>query len=377
MLNHPWLNDEPEILQLLYWFVKRFQSNPERSNPPGKTLKLNFLPPTERSDQSWALFNKLTPELLEFKANKKSNPYDPIWAQVRVTCPLDNKDKLFQLLEVKPETSLQDWQNDLAIFNKNIEASLWNLEHLKNNPIYYPDKTNVELLQTLRHLSQHTLTDNTLRELSARYFWGDSKYLDTRQDWLQTLLPQLSILNRKVQVNFYLPEHYQRVLFIENLDTYHQVINSQIPQTENSAIVYTAGYKTSAQRIRHENGVSLHQSIHSSGTTAHFIDWWFNKNINDLSCYFWGDCDFSAMGILKALRNSFDNMQCWQPGYQPMLQKIINQQGHAISLRNKKGQNDPTQTGCHYADENVLPVLRQYQQFYDQEGVDLNSTAPR
>lgn len=55
-----------------------------------------------------------------------------------------------------------------------------------------------------------------------------------------------------------------------------------------------------------------------------------------------------------------------------MQQQVEAGNAHSVLLRDKSGQNDPVHTGCDYADNVILPMLRQYQIRFDQEGIDLN-----
>lgn len=73
----------------------------------------------------------------------------------------------------------------------------------------------------------------TLRQLSARSFWGNSKVLDDRLDLVTGLFPDLEILGRSVPVNVFLPETYAGVLFIENQDTYAQLP----PDNQSTAVL--------------------------------------------------------------------------------------------------------------------------------------------
>lgn len=82
---------------------------------------------------------------------------------------------------------------------------------------------------------------------------------------------------------------------------------------------------------------------------------------------FWGDLDWSGMGILRAMRQSFPAIEAWPKGYEPMLHHLQNGQGHAPYEADKQGQNPVSSTGCPYADEQLVPALCGTGAFIDQE----------
>jgi hypothetical protein len=96
---------------------------------------------------------------------------------------------------------------------------------------------------------------------------------------------------------------------------------------------------------------------------------WFDGDSHS-ACYFWGDLDYSGMGILSSLRLVFTAMQAWQPGYQPMLAALAD--GHRAEDANKERQVPIQHTGCPYADEQLIPAINREQRFLDQEWVDLD-----
>lgn len=208
--------------------------------------------------------------------------------------------------------------------------------------------------------------------MSARCFWGQSKFLDNREELLKTVFNNANIRPRPIMVNACLPEEITAVLFIENHDTYINAIRA-VPQPidfSHYALVYLSGFQGSAKRIREPSGVSLHfHSLSNSNEKAHFEDWWFEKKNEAWQSFFWGDLDYAGMGILKALRQRFSHTEAWQPGYDIMLEQIKAGQGHDAKLASKEEQRDPEQTGCHYADQVLLPALRQTDLFIDQEWV--------
>jgi hypothetical protein len=93
----------------------------------------------------------------------------------------------------------------------------------------------------------------------------------------------------------------------------------------------------------------------------------FGRSEAPLPAYFWGDLDHAGMRILTAMRMSFPELSAWQPGYAPMLDKLLAGEGHSPDAADKQGQRPISATGCKYADSQLLPVLQDKCAFVDQE----------
>jgi hypothetical protein len=118
--------------------------------------------------------------------------------------------------------------------------------------------------------------------------------------------------------------------------------------------------------VREREGVSLHyHGGPDEDLRQGFERWWLGQSPDDLPCHFWGDLDFSGMAILKTLRQRVPGTQSWQPGYKELLKRIA--QGHPAEAASKQEQVDPGTTGCPYADQVLLPALRQRGLCVDQE----------
>jgi hypothetical protein len=87
----------------------------------------------------------------------------------------------------------------------------------------------------------------------------------------------------------------------------------------------------------------------------------------DVPVYFWGDLDYSGMTILASLRSTFPSAQAWRPGYDPMLARLKNGDGHSPAESGKERQRVIEATGCVYADDHLIPALRATERFLDQE----------
>lgn len=142
-----------------------------------------------------------------------------------------------------------------------------------------------------------------------------------------------------------------------------------------SVLIYAAGFKGSAKRLRHRNGCRLYVRAHHGEALA--LDpsmtrgleavgaWLFGRS--DLSVHFFGDLDFAGMHILANLREVFGQARAWRQGYGELLGILTAGGGHVPEMAFKEHQIDPGHTGCEYADGELLTRLRQLGRFVDQE----------
>lgn len=255
-------------------------------------------------------------------------------------------------------------------------------EHLEGSPdakqvvgaycIELAGRSTAEVVQRLNDLHRFKDQPLLLREVSARLFWGMSKVLDGRQGLIAAVLgqPECPFPESPIQLLVQLPDGtLQGVLFIENQMSFEQAARSESARLEGIALAYASGFRGSAQRLRSAWGASVYYSPRgpvSAECRGAFESWLYSKE-ESLPAYFWGDLDWSGMGILKAMRTSFANMQAWPVGYSPMLQSVLDGHGHAPDEADKQGQVPMAFTGCTYADAQLVPALRSTGKFVDQE----------
>jgi len=132
------------------------------------------------------------------------------------------------------------------------------------------------------------------------------------------------------------------------------------------ALVYAAGFRGGAGRIREQGAALLHYSG-SNVEQTRFENWWFGEDyLSPGPLFFFGDLDYAGMAILAALRQRFGEVTAWEPGYAPLLERLQNGEGHLPEDADKQQQIDPGSTGCPYADTVLLPAMRRFG-FIDQE----------
>ncbi|WP_298453466.1 Wadjet anti-phage system protein JetD domain-containing protein [Acidovorax sp.] len=238
--------------------------------------------------------------------------------------------------------------------------------------IELPGRTMLEVVQRLNAMAALSGEPLLLREVSAKLFWGMSKVLDGRQGLVAAVLglPECPFPETPVQLLVQLPAGNLRgVLFIENQMSFEQAARSGSPLLEGIALVFASGFKGSALRLRSPAGASVfysHRGTLSADCREAFESWLFEYSLQ-VPTHFWGDLDWSGMGILRAMRATFPDITAWQPGYLPMLQSLVEGHGHAPIEAEKAGQIAVVSTGCAFSDSELIPALKATSRFVDQE----------
>lgn len=265
------------------------------------------------------------------------------------------------------------------------------LDYLLRNPLpWLADKAPVDAARVLNALAaacaaprepgqpQDTTQSERaryLRELSAMHFKGHSKVLDQRGELLRLLGgSEERFPEAPIQLLVSLPDAnahtlaFDDVLFIENLVSFERMSAQRLSPWARSALVFSAGFKGAARRLRQPQGTSLYwRGPPSQAAADAFTRCLLGSAQPAVPFGFYGDLDFAGMQILSQLRQSFAHCTAWQPGYAALASALQAGHGHAPQEAGKEAQTDPGQTGCPYADSTLLPLLRQYGTCMDQE----------
>ncbi len=365
-----WLNDEEELIALLHAALDRFDRQPaeERQRSIGLPAE-KFLTALARADasadQTWALVRDLERQgLLSIRAAKR-NAYDLEWQGAKLSFAPATETVLREWLQrERIEPAMLAWRRAVESLAQRFPQGI---DALLARRIAIPQRTPDEVVAALASIAA-VAGPVTLRQLSAFAFWGDSKVLDDRGELIATLFPRLEIRERAIVVSVHLPAACTGVLFIENQDTYVEATSGRPACTQQLALVYVAGFRGTASRIRSRAGARLH--FGGAGVDrwkTQFEGWWFEDGAFG-SGSFWGDLDFAGMQILKSLRERFGGLTAWQPGYGPMLMRLSGSHGRTAAQNERQAQVDPGMTGCNYADGTLLPAIRRYG-YLDQESM--------
>lgn len=249
------------------------------------------------------------------------------------------------------------------------------LDYLARNPMTQLESLSLdEAARSLTALMELCRSGRSmaLREASARVFQGRSKLLDNRDELLRLLGARPGqFFEPPIQLLLALPEAggFADALFIENLVTFERMADARAPAWQHSLLVYAAGFRGSARRLRSRPGCRLYLRTPSSSAGLPAIESWLFGAV-DMPVGFFGDLDFAGMQILARLREVFPHADAWQPGYRVLARLLAEGCGHLPDQASKGQQVDPGETGCCYADDELLPTMRQEGRFIDQEAFD-------
>lgn len=391
----PWLQDNQALQQLLHRFINKCEK-----------------PHTVQFQESVSA--KLIPELFDY-ANAES---EYLWSLIDLE--LHQKHKIIDHIKYrKVALHAEKYEKAILYFNANSEDLVrgWlQRPHRLPYPLQWREALN-EHPHFARTLLQHPLdikgltaaeiiagfmraydelnrldkasTKISLRGLSARCFWGDSKFLEQRRELIESIFDAAYrvIIPRARMLSAYVPPQLRELIFVENFDSFLSTVQAikNTPKKEFTAIVYSSGYLGSASTIR-EQGHSQFVTINSvdKSVLEAFQRWWFsaddtviktnndeknNTETNAVKSYFWGDFDYEGMRILKALRKNFPTTTAWKIGYDLILKYHAQGLGHSPELAGKELQKNPECCNCEYADHTLIPKLIKSQRFIDQEVV--------
>lgn len=353
-----WLQDEPEIRALLGAALDRFdqQSGEQRSRATFLQVRQHLTSLArgdEQADHAWELVLELARAGVLAVKQARRGSLDPDWHGAKLAFPPASEPVLRAWLQ-RPATAspMTRWRCALEeqahLFPAGHEALLTRRIALEGRS----DREVVAALARLGSIRQPA----TLRQLSTRIFWGDSKVLDDRGELIAALFPDLPIRERPIVIAVHLPARIEGVLFIENQDNYSAAIGGESIAGRDLAAVYLHGFRGTAARIRSRQGVHLHFGGEGIEERTRFENWWFEDALPLRPLFFWGDLDFASMQMLKSLRQRFGEMEAWRPGYQPMLADLAVSGGGNRPTGHR--QVDPGATGCAFADEVLLPAVR-------------------
>ena len=356
-----WLDEEAEISALLHAVLDRFDRQRGVDRLRRITLLAqDHLPSLGRAgaaaDQTWSLIQELARRGVLVIRKAAGNLYDDDWRAAKVTFAPAVEETLRVWLR-------RDWSEPAAmVWRRAIERHAPRFHDagaaLLVQRIVIENRSADDIVAALAAAADIRMP-MTLRQLSATSFWGDSKILDDRGELIAALLPHLKILERTLVIAVHLPERCQGVLFVENQDTYAAAAAGTPTEASEFALVYAAGFRGTAARVRNRLGAMLHYAGPGlRELAAHFDAWWYDRGPAFGPAWFWGDLDFAGMQILKSLRGRFEDLEAWPVGYEPLRVQLQVGGGHGTRADDSKGQVDPVLTGCPYADSVLLPAIR-------------------
>lgn len=359
-----WLAEEGWLRELLGWFLDRLDG--PRQRDVTRRIRKSTVPAlfrfSEDTHYRWRLIEQLAAEygIFSIDYDRRIDGHQERYENAQLRLHPDSEALLRDWLQrPRIDPALLAWQSALAHFSGHFADDG---AALLTSSLQYPDWETRELAAAFAAIAEHLDSGLSLREIAARCFRGDSKFLDGRQELLNKLYGAgvAAIPPRPLLLTAWAPPGFERLLVVENQDSFLRLVERPPP---GYALLYSGGFRASAQRLSsiHTRFAFLPGSD-SEGFQARWLD-------AALPTRFWGDLDFAGFGILKGLRQSLPTLRAWEPGYRPMLELLEHGGGHSAEQAHKTGQIDPVQTGCAYSDTTLLPALRQHQRFVDQEAV--------
>jgi len=242
---------------------------------------------------------------------------------------------------------------------------------LSFRPLFIQGKSHFDVIKKFDEWAIQSSHKGTSRQESSKCFWGLSKVFDNRED----IVDAFNLKAPLVMLNVYsFSKKITQVLFIENLDTFNAAIESDNPVFSGMAIIYSSGYKASAKRIRRRSGSRMffeQSCAFSSEGKDEFLSWFYQESTDELESFFWGDLDYSGIGILVSLKDRFPFISAWKPGYSPAVKLQEEGNAHTPKMAKKEGQCKVSSSDCDYADNILIKALDKFKTFVDQESVDI------
>ncbi len=362
-----WLDEEPTVLSLLDSFLHKLEKGHRLTmRVNSKTLPELFDPGSPDKQYLWSLLKTLNNEYHIFSIRYARNkPYQATYENAQLVFNPEKEELVREWLNrpaLDPYALV--WQDSLHKLKDQFED---HGQALAEQMIRLPDRGPEQTLRAFAKLNAELQKPVSLRTLSARCFWGDSKFLDQREGLIRQLFPSSShnLLPRPVLLSVALSESIKRVLFVENLETYLSLAGA-VPDT---TLIYSAGFHAASPHIR-EPGKAVFSYLSSTPSSPDFERWWYGDAPElHTKTRFWGDLDFAGMSVLMALKGVFPELACWKTGYLPLLERLEQGSGHDQESSGKERQQDPGITGDEFADLELLPAMRDAGAFVDQEAV--------
>lgn len=372
---------EPAVADVLNRLIDLVDRHPmaQRGRPPqlrlkpGKTPVFFDITATPDREFVWELLEAIA-KLRWIKLKKpgrRAADVPPYEAEPQIILTAEGEEVIREALD-RPAGQVS-WRAEwLAAVNEYFTLPEARLSGIQQHPIRVPGRSNREVLEQLVGLTKLEPT-LYLREASAAAFWGISKLLDARRGAITQLVGNPNAFPEKpVLINVHTPgPAWESVLFIENETTYHSAVKNRLPGVDPArlAVVWVSGFMGAARRLRTSEGVSMHVSLmsHPEGIERLVSAW--TDITSALETWFFGDLDFAAVEILRALREIFPGTRAWEPGYRVLLERAKRGESHGPDEDARKGEQ-PTfagETGCHFTDTRLLPFLNRCTRYVDQE----------
>lgn len=236
-------------------------------------------------EDSWKSLLELESELLGISRVKKNciNPWDN--AGVRL---LPQGERLIRKWMGRPiESTVEKCWRDLV--QASSDAFSGDTTLLENSVPLRHESEMIRVIEGYKQVGTMLTGEFYQTQVSANCFFGDSKFLEGKESLLQTLYPSYEdmVVQRKIVLNVSLPKKIESVLFVENLDVFTYLVQSEKAKgaVRNIALIYSSGFKACAKRGRTQGAISF---FYAGVTTQEEKDQFENEWYNDgwLICFY-------------------------------------------------------------------------------------------
>jgi hypothetical protein len=154
------------------------------------------------------------------------------------------------------------------------------------------------------------------------------------------------------------------------MDTFVAASDGRIPGVEGFTVLYALGFIGASSRIR-SAGMARFFWSSSSPPDPHWIDQfmkgWRGETAMPIPIFYFGDLDPAGLRIFAQMRTTFPEIGPWKSGYQLLINRLIEGEGHSLDESGKEQQGRIIRTGCPWMDQEVIPVMEDTDLCVDQE----------
>jgi hypothetical protein len=368
---------EPLVHRVLTRVIDRLDAQPssDRTHSIRVNLDATIAPEIHQAESltaravAWASIDGIVAAdwaILDYRKHRKYGSREEREPYLDFRWPDAVEDLLRERLGRPRKTASYGMQWRTLLANTNLALSQDALAKLAATPIEISGRSSDDVFT--RFLSIRALADQPLllREVASRVFWGLSKTLDGRADAVAALLgcDECPFPEQPIVLNVHITVPPKAFLFVENHVAFERLKSRS--DFGDLALIFSSGFRGAAARLRKTGGCSVYYSRASTPEAiVAFESVLFSTT--EISVFFWGDLDYSGMAILCSLRATFPAAQAWRPGYDPMIARLKSGDGHSPVESGKERQRLIEETGCAYADSELIPALKAFQRFVDQE----------
>ena len=194
-----------------------------------------------------------------------------------------------------------------------------------------------------------------LREASARVFHGRSKVLDSRDELLRLLgASPGQFWEAPIQLLVDIPPTFDEALFVENLVTFEEMAERRLPGWSRSLLIYAAGFKGSAKRLRSRQGCRIY--VRSSHGEALALDPSVGRGLDAVGAWLFGRSSLPVRFFAQARRKADSGALARSVPSCRGLAAGVCRIGRELVLRRRASARDGVEGAPHRSGDNRMRV---------------------